>query len=89
MVVPSSATFSSRVNSLAVYMAGLVKLLAISPAKGAETIVYLASSPVIAATTGQYFYKCRTIAPSREAQNDKTAHLLWERSAALAGLKES
>jgi retinol dehydrogenase-12 len=66
---------------------GLAKLLAISPAKGAETIVYLASSAEIAATTGQYFYKCRTIVPSREAQNDKTAHSLWERSAALAGLK--
>jgi hypothetical protein len=65
---------------------GLAKLLAISPAKGAETIVYLASSPEIAATTGQYFYKCRPIAPSREAKNARTAHLLWERSAALAGL---
>ena len=60
------------------------KLLAISPAKGAETIVYLASSPAIAGTTGQYFYKCRPIAPS---QNDRTAHFLWERSAAFAGLK--
>jgi NAD(P)-dependent dehydrogenase (short-subunit alcohol dehydrogenase family) len=65
----------------------LAKLLAISPAKGAETIVYLASSPAIAGTTGQYFYKRRPIAPSQEAQNDRTAHLLWERSAALAGLK--
>jgi retinol dehydrogenase-12 len=66
---------------------GLAKLFAISPEKGAETIIYLASSPKIAATTGRYFYKCRPIAPSREAQNDKTANLLWERSAKLAGLK--
>ena len=46
---------------------------AISPEQGAETIVYLASSPKIAATTGRYFYKCRPIAPSREAQDDRTA----------------
>lgn len=66
--------------------AGLAKLFAISPEKGAETIVYLASSPEIAATTGQYFYKRRPIAPSRAAQDDRTALSLWERSAALAGL---
>jgi hypothetical protein len=33
----------------------LVKFFAISPAKGAETIVYLASSPDVATTTGQLF----------------------------------
>ena len=65
---------------------GLAKLLAISPEKGAETIIYLASSPKIAATTGRYFYKCRPIAPSRATQDDRTALLLWERSAALADL---
>lgn len=67
-------------------LAELAKHFAVSPEKGAETIVYLASSPEVAATTGQYFYKCRPIAPSRAAQDDRTALLLWERSAALAGL---
>jgi NAD(P)-dependent dehydrogenase (short-subunit alcohol dehydrogenase family) len=66
--------------------AGLAKLFAISPEKGAETIVYLASSPEIAAATGQYFHKCRPIAPSRAAQDDRAALSLWEASAALAGL---
>jgi retinol dehydrogenase 12 len=33
----------------------LAKFFAISPAEGAETIVYLASSPDVATTTGQYF----------------------------------
>ena len=65
---------------------GLAKLFAIPSEKGAETIIYLASSPKIAATTGRYFYKCRPIAPSREAQDDRTALSLWEHSAALAGL---
>jgi retinol dehydrogenase 12 len=35
----------------------IAKFFAISPAAGAETIVYLASSPGVATTTGQYFYK--------------------------------
>ena len=76
-----------RAHKIAKRFAGLAKLLAISPEKGAETIIYLASSPEIAATTGQYFRKCRPIAPSRAAQDDKSAVSLWERSAALAGLK--
>jgi NAD(P)-dependent dehydrogenase (short-subunit alcohol dehydrogenase family) len=66
----------------------LAKFFAISPAKGAETIVYLASSPDIVETTGQYFYKSVPTTPSSWAQDDRSALLLWQRSAALAGMKE-
>jgi hypothetical protein len=66
--------------------AGLAKLLAISPEKGAETIVYLASSPKIAATTGRYFYKFRPIAPSAGGAGRQDCVIALERSAALAGL---
>jgi NAD(P)-dependent dehydrogenase (short-subunit alcohol dehydrogenase family) len=54
--------------------AGLAKLFAISPKMGAGTIAYLASSPEVAAATGQYFYECRPIAPSRAAQDDRTRY---------------
>jgi hypothetical protein len=64
------------------------KFFATSPAKGAETIVYLASSPDVATTTGQYFYKSLPTTPSAPARDDRSALLLWQRSAALAGLKE-
>ena len=67
--------------------AWLAKLFAISPEMGADTIVYLASSPAVAETTSEYFYKRQPIAPSPAAQDDRVAALLWERSAALAGLK--
>jgi NAD(P)-dependent dehydrogenase (short-subunit alcohol dehydrogenase family) len=66
----------------------LAKFFAISPAEGAETIVCLASSPNVATTTGQYFYKCLPTTPSRSARDDRSALLLWQRSAVLAGLKE-
>jgi NAD(P)-dependent dehydrogenase (short-subunit alcohol dehydrogenase family) len=78
--------FANESGGLISRFAGLAKLLAISPEKGAETIIYLASSPKIAATTGRYFYKRRQIAPSREAQDSRIALSLWERSAAMAGL---
>jgi NAD(P)-dependent dehydrogenase (short-subunit alcohol dehydrogenase family) len=62
----------------------LAKFFALSPEEGATTIVYLASSPEVAGVTGQYFYKCRATQPSRAARDDRTALLLWQRSAALA-----
>jgi len=66
----------------------LAKFFAISPAKGAETIVYLASSPDVTKTTGQYFCESAPAIPSSQAQDDQSALLLWQRSAALAGMKE-
>src|ERR1700721_1080826 len=41
----------------------IAKTFAITPEKGAETIVYLASSPDVAAISGEYFYKCRPATP--------------------------
>jgi NAD(P)-dependent dehydrogenase (short-subunit alcohol dehydrogenase family) len=65
----------------------LAKFFAISVDEGAQTIVHLASSPSVAVTTGQYFYKCEPTTPSLPAQDDRAALLLWERSAALARMK--
>jgi NAD(P)-dependent dehydrogenase (short-subunit alcohol dehydrogenase family) len=64
----------------------LAKTFAISPEKGAETIVYLASSPAVANVSGGYFYKCRPATPTKEAQDDAAAQRLWLETAKLAGL---
>jgi len=64
----------------------LFKTFAISPEKGAETIVYLASSDAPAAVSGAYFYKCREATPSPEAQDDDAARRLWQATAKLTGL---
>jgi NAD(P)-dependent dehydrogenase (short-subunit alcohol dehydrogenase family) len=64
----------------------LAKNFAISPDKGAETIVYLASSSEPAQVSGAYFYKCRQATPTREARDDDAASRLWTESAKLAGL---
>jgi len=65
---------------------GFAKLFAISPEKGARTIVYLASSPEVAKVSGAYFYKCRAVAPSEQARDDAVAGRLWTESAKLAGV---
>ena len=58
----------------------------ISPEEGAKTIIYLASSPDVAMVSGEYFYECKTTAPTKEAQNDADAERLWRVSAEIAGL---
>lgn len=63
-----------------------VRLIApfiLSAEKGAETSIYLASSPEVADVTGQYFYKCRPRRPSRAAQDDNAARKLWDVSEEL------
>jgi len=67
---------------------GFLKLAAISPEKGAETIVYLASSGDVAKTSGLYFYKCKPVTPSKLAQDDAVAERLWAETAKMAGIKE-
>ena len=57
---------------------------AISPEEGAKTIVYLASSPDVAAVSGEYFYQCKIAQPAAEARNDNDAKRLWDISANIA-----
>ena len=62
----------------------LVKRFAISPQQGADTIVWLASSPDVADVSGQYFARRKPGALSRAAQDDAAARRLWEASEKLA-----
>ncbi len=66
---------------------GLLKNLAISPEKGAETIVWLASADEAAKVSGAYFYKCKETRPSAEARDDESARRLWQETAKLVGLE--
>jgi NAD(P)-dependent dehydrogenase (short-subunit alcohol dehydrogenase family) len=62
------------------------KTFALTPEQGAQTMVYLASSPDVAETSGGYFVKCNPATPTREAQNDADAKRLWDISAELSGV---
>jgi NAD(P)-dependent dehydrogenase (short-subunit alcohol dehydrogenase family) len=58
----------------------------ISPEKGADTIVYLASSPEVEGVTGQYFYKRQLTKTSPYASDEAAQRRLWEISEQLVGL---
>ena len=61
------------------------KVFALSPEKGAETLVFLASSPEVATISGGYFYRCHLATPTRAAQDDAAARRLWAETERLAG----
>jgi NAD(P)-dependent dehydrogenase (short-subunit alcohol dehydrogenase family) len=63
----------------------LLRPFFISPEKGADTIIYLGSSPEVANTAGAYFVKRQITEPSAAARDDAAAKRLWEASEALAG----
>ncbi len=75
--------FADQSGGLFSHVVRIAKTFAISPQKGADTIVYLASTPEVAHVSGRYFYKCRPITPSKEALDDAAAGRLWLESARL------
>jgi NAD(P)-dependent dehydrogenase (short-subunit alcohol dehydrogenase family) len=63
-----------------------VNLLALSAEEGAQTPIYLASSPEVEGVTGRYFYQCQA-APSSKASHDReAAQRLWQISTAMTTL---
>lgn len=56
----------------------IFKPVQISSQKGAETIVYLASSPVVEKISGKYFVKNKVIPSSSASYNTKASDYVWE-----------
>jgi NAD(P)-dependent dehydrogenase (short-subunit alcohol dehydrogenase family) len=79
--------FGDGSGGLLSLVARVAKTFAISPEKGAETIVYLAASPDAASHSGEYFYKCRPATPTAAARDDAAAQRLWAVSAKIAGIE--
>ncbi len=64
------------------------KLFAISPEKGARTLVTLAAAPEVAGFTGRYFANSRPIEPQAGGRDDAAAAALWTESLRLGALAE-
>ena len=58
-------------------------LVARSPAKGAETLIHLASSPSVEGITGKYFYDSQVISAAPQATDMLVARKLWDVSAEM------
>jgi len=68
------------------FITALPKLFMASPEKGAETIVYLASSPDAQSLSGEYLEKSKVKKSSEESYDEEIAQRLWDVSAKLTRL---
>jgi len=66
---------------------GFGKLFFKSPEKGAETSIYLASSPEVEGITGKYYIKNQQKDSSKESYNIEDARRIWEISSRLTNLE--
>ena len=64
----------------------MAELFAFTPEEGAQTSIYLATSPAVEGQSGQYFVKRKPARSSPESQDDATARELWDVSAKLTRL---
>jgi NAD(P)-dependent dehydrogenase (short-subunit alcohol dehydrogenase family) len=58
----------------------LFRPLFIGPEQGAQTGIYLATSPEVEGVTGKYFVKCKAIPSSPASYDTAVARRLWEES---------
>lgn len=79
--------FGDQTGGLIGFGIGIAKRFALTLEQGAETLVYLASSPDVASVTGEYFHKCRPATPNQEAQDDAKAQRLWLETSKIADMK--
>jgi NAD(P)-dependent dehydrogenase (short-subunit alcohol dehydrogenase family) len=63
----------------------IAQLFAISEDKGAETSVYLASSPEVEGVSGRYFYKKREVRSTRISYDTSAQSRLWQMSEQMTG----
>lgn len=79
--------FASDSTPLFKFLFKLGKPFLISPEKGAETSIFLATAPEAGKFNGEYFIKKTVKTPSADARNLDYAQRLWEASAEMTGLK--
>src|SRR5260370_39457 len=63
------------------------RIAAISVQQGAETPIYLASSPEVGGVTGKYFVKKKAIQSNAESYDEAAQARLWQISEEMTGIK--
>jgi NAD(P)-dependent dehydrogenase (short-subunit alcohol dehydrogenase family) len=67
----------------------LIGRFSLSPADGAKTSIYLASSPDVAGVTGKYFDNSKAVSSSNASYDAAVQKRLWDVSAAMCGVSVS
>ena len=86
---PGVVRTSFGAEDQAAHFAGMIRVARLflkTPAQGALTPVYLASSPEVEGITGRYFANRKPKTSSKASHDTTAAGRLWQASAALAGM---
>ncbi len=82
-----SSRFASQTGGWISALFGVLKpLFGVSPERGADTMVYLASAPEAAGANGGYYHKRKLTPTSAQANDADAARWLWDESAKLCGM---
>ncbi len=82
-----NSNFGKTGNPVMKFLMGNFGFILTSPQKGAETSIYLATSPLVQGKTGLYWYKKNPTIPSLEAISSENSRRLWDISLKLTGIK--
>ncbi|RNI30491.1 SDR family oxidoreductase [Rufibacter latericius] len=77
--------FGSNSNFFIRHLIRLTSVFMKSPAKGAETLVYLATSPYLKHVSGKYFKNKKQVPSAADSNNAHVARRLWDISAEQTG----
>lgn len=75
--------FNSKLTGFIKFLFSLATPFMISPEKGAETSVFLATEPKLESKSGQYFYKKKIKKPAAIANDENARNNLWALSEEL------
>jgi NAD(P)-dependent dehydrogenase (short-subunit alcohol dehydrogenase family) len=81
------AVASNLFRGLPGFLETLIRLVTISPERGARTSIFLAGSPEVEGITGKYFARRRPAKSSEASYDLEAARRLWEVSEELTGIK--
>ena len=81
-----STRFATNNGGKGRFLRRMMDLISITPAQGADTLMWLSTAAEAAATTGGYWIERRVAQPSSTARDDVAAERLWQATAALLHL---
>jgi NAD(P)-dependent dehydrogenase (short-subunit alcohol dehydrogenase family) len=81
-----ATNFGKSNGGIAKIIFKMVQAAAISPERGAQTSIYLATSPEVEGVSGKYFSNRRAAASSAVSYDEKAANHLWKISQEMTGL---
>ncbi|MFL5312703.1 MAG: SDR family oxidoreductase [Myxococcales bacterium] len=82
-----ASRFGHNDNGIFTLAVKLARPFLIGEENGADTSIYLATSPEVEGVTGKYFVKRRPRRPPRSALDEAVARRLWEVSARMTGVQ--